>query len=138
MFGFWKQMTFGNYLKFLIEFIEKNGSLLGLILFSYVIVIFIGRFGGLKYIRDRFEEFVISKSRELLQANKNLKTNELVDKVYEEWKNEIDKFPSYIYIQSKRDYWIEKPSVEGIEQRLKLNKEKANELLIKNGVIIGE
>lgn len=138
MFGFWKQMTFGQYLQFLIDFVGKNSSTLAAVLFLYVIVIFIGRYGGLKYIKNKFEEFVISKSRELLNKNKNISPKDLVDRVYEDWKNEIKQFPSYIYIQSKRDYWIEKPSLEGIEDRLKINKEKATEILVKNGVITSE
>lgn len=138
MFDIWSQLTFGKYLKFLIDFIGKNAGLLGLILFAYVIVIFIGRYGGLKYIRDRFDQFVINQSRELLKNNKNIEPDELVDRVYQEWTKEISQFPSHIYIQSKRDYWIEKPTLHGIEERLKINRDRAVMILEKNGVIISE
>ncbi|MPW25331.1 hypothetical protein GC105_05980 [Alkalibaculum sp. M08DMB] len=138
MFDLWQQLTFGKYLKFLTDFVGRNASMLGLILFSYVIVIFVGRYGGLKYIRNRFDEFVITKSRDYLKDNNNIESSELVDKIYEDWKKEIDNFPSYVFIQSKRDYWIEKPNLEAIEQRLFIDKDKASEILVKNGVIIGE
>ncbi|MFZ7119389.1 MAG: hypothetical protein ACOWWH_00375 [Eubacteriaceae bacterium] len=131
----WKDLTFGKYLQFLFNFVSENASTLGFVLFLYVIVVFIGRYGGLKYIPDTFENYVILKSKEIVESNANIEPDKLIELVYKGWAEEIGKFPSYIYIKSKRDYWIEKPTLELIEERIDINKEKVSEILVNNGVI---
>lgn len=138
IFEFWRTLTFGDYLQWLLDLVIDNRALLALILFGYAMIVFLGRYGGIKYIPDKFEEYVITKSSELLAQNNKCKPNELVDLVYKGWGDELSKFPPYIYIKSEKDYWIEKPTMKKVDIRLDINKNKANEILIKHGVIIGK
>lgn len=137
-FGMWQELTFGQYLQFLVNFVARNYQIIGLLLFAYALVIFIGRYGGSKYIPERFEGFIMEKSGNLIKNEPSISTDKMVRLIYNDWKSEITSFPSYVFVRSKKDYWIEKPSVEVLEDRLGINKEKVTEILINNGVIVND
>ncbi|MFZ7134686.1 MAG: hypothetical protein ACOWWR_20260 [Eubacteriales bacterium] len=134
-YGIWEQLTFGKYLIVLMDFVRNNAQVLAFIIFIYVVIIFLGRYGGAKYIPNRFEDYVLYKSKELLQDDTKKDPKEIIDTIYSGWKGEIKNFPNYIFIKSKKDYWIEKPNLENIEERLNINKNTIKEVLISNGVI---
>lgn len=137
-YGLWENLTFGKYLQFLINFVQDNFQILGVVIFIYVVIIFIGRYGGSKYIPDKYEEYVINRSKELKNNNPKISKKQLIDNIYSGWNKEIEKFPNYIFIKSKRDYWVEKPTLENIENRLDINKDSLNDFLIQHGVIMDE
>jgi hypothetical protein len=137
-YGMWQQLTFGQYLRFAVDFVARNYTVIGLIIFVYAAIIFVGRYGGQKFIPDKFELFVMEKYGELMDKNPKMTNDKLVRLIYSDWKEEVSNLPSYIYVKSKRDYWIEKPSLEILEERYSINQEKATEILINNGVIAND
>lgn len=136
-YGMWENLTFGRYLRFLLDFVKDNSGIIAFIIFIYAIIVFLGRYGGGKYIPEKFEEYVILKANELAKDN-GINGKNLIESIYNGWKEETEKFPSYIFIKSRRDYWIEKPTVENMEERLNINKDSVKEILIKNGVVKNE
>jgi len=137
-YGMWQELTFGQYLQFAVNFVARNYSTLGLIIFVYAAIIFVGRYGGQKFIPERFESFVMEKYGEFAGGNSKLTNEKVVRLIYNDWKDEISRFPSYIYVKSKRDYWIERPSLEILEERYSINQDKATEILTNNGVIVND
>jgi len=138
IYGMWRRMTFGQYLKDFTEFVWSQYVFFGLVFFAYAVILFVGRYGTVKYIPQRFERLVMEKSMELTQRDPKMSKDKLVRLIYESWKEDVKELPAYVYIKSRRDFWIEKPNVTIIEERLNITKEKVEEMLIKNGVIVDE
>lgn len=134
-YNFYMDMVFGKYFKPLLDFVSNNIYLIGFIGGIYAAILFYGVYFSRKYLPEKFEAYVIEEASQILNNNQDISVGKLTDMVYKKWVEGFDDLPSYIRITRAKEFWIEKPTLEALDERIGINKDRIKEIFVDNGII---
>ena len=120
---FLMRMSFGKHLYFIYEWIVEHTYIIGCIGFLYGCVLFYGAVCAKKWIPKDFNDFVFIESSKILKTNSSISIDDLSKQIYDKWVEHVPNLPSKYRIPSKKGWWIVKPTVQALEEDLKINRQ---------------
>ena len=129
---FMNRLAFGDKFYFIFEWLVANPSIVGVVGFAYGCVLFYGAICAKKWIPEDFRNFVFNESARILKDNPSIEIEELASQIYEKWIEEVPNLPSKYRIPTRVGLWIEKPTVQSLEENYRINEIAIIDMFKKN------
>ena len=118
---FMNRLAFGEKFYFIFEWLLKNPSIVGMVGFAYGCVLFYGSVCAKKWIPRDFQNFVFNESAKILKNDSSIEVEDLASQIYEKWIDEVPNLPSKYRIPTRVGLWIERPTVQSLEENYRIN-----------------